>query len=214
MPIMTEKNHPYRIHWLDKKPNNVVEKRTIYLEITKDGLFYIVLDPNNQLQTKKISFNKILDMHHHKACPPEHEIVAYEFIPVRKDLDGLTYHVRHPNNTLQTYKLSLEDILKLVEHEHIYVESNDIKKSLMRYCYFFILHALSHPITKTLTMIFLIIATALAFSSIAVNIAYGIAIVAAGILITGLFAPKKTSKFETEPHNTILSNLSTHPSLA
>ncbi len=51
----------YKMCWLDSS-QKATEEKTIYLDIMKDGLFYAVLDPDNQIKTGKISLDQILGM--------------------------------------------------------------------------------------------------------------------------------------------------------
>lgn len=129
---------------------------------------------------------------------------VYQPIDLIKHADGLTYRVRSPSGDIQTGKLSLDNILALVEFEHIerpddhiYVEISEVRESPAAYCYSFIMHILSHPIVQIVAIALLVIGAALALSGIAVGIGAAMAISGGGILIAGFFAPKRSQENDT-----------------
>ena len=131
-------------------------------------------------------------------------IGVYQPIDSIKHAKGLTYRVRSPKGDIQTGELSLDNILGLVDYDHIerpdddiYVEISAVKESPSAYCYSFIMRILSHQIVQVVAIALLVIGATLSLSGMAVGVGAVMAVVGAGILTAGFFAPQKTPEKET-----------------
>jgi hypothetical protein len=136
----------------------------------------------------------------------------YQPISFKKHPDGLSYRVRDPQGSTKTGRLTLDHILEflgsngrqLLESDgapDIYVFAETVRTPSTEYCYSFLMHILSHPMTQFVAIALLVIGAVLAYSGTAVGVGITMAAVGGGLLLAGFFAPKNTQEDEPKKPN-------------